>query len=718
MYKTSKKYRNINQSYVLAYYIPAKYGISDESTLKIHDLIIYELKEDKISINNPLVKYASKKCYNELFGFNIDFVVRALGSNELKVDKSNSKSMNIIGKSIAKELSALYKPELLKSNRSEKIRSKLHLSSSISNRPDIINNDKLEFENLSNKNLKSYAPSILIIDDVTTSGSTAEGIAKSIKEKNPKAKIYFFAISETCSVSYVSDERKEYSVKRNNVFIKQLNNQAIDVYSEVEKFENKKDEKVNVDDIESLFDRTDNNVNNDKIPFNIEEKRRIAKIKRDVFWRKLEAEKKKKNKLKAKKKKEAQKKLILTQIDEVIKQQENEDEKDWSYPPEEMELLVEQAKKERDKRRKKIYEENKRIRKIKSQKEKEVKEKDLERLKIVKERKRKDDLKIILEKKKLKKDQYVRIFQIAKEVNVSHNDIMSFLKSKNISVTSHMTSIDLRAQKMIFEEFLNKKQKVKKKEFVKNITSKKDSKVEIKDNKISNKKNRPKKYKKFKPLGNLLELFGFLILFFFLFIYTDDNILVEEFQYDNNTNSNNSSYNKRDYSKNNKNQKTNEYFADSYTKNNEFLKRYNKKNIQKNPSKVEKINICDPKIQFHPYDIPARLSNVRSNFVSIGKKILKRNGDYSTWNIYLEATQFHNGKFKRHRKKEKVIVKCFIDYRGKILNTSIIQNSTNNYFFEGRAKEFVKELKFIPAKKGYKNVCMWISVPVYFSKRR
>ena len=67
--------------------------------------------------------------------------------------------------------------------------------------------------------------------------------------------------------------------------------------------------------------------------------------------------------------------------------------------------------------------------------------------------------------------------------------------------------------------------------------------------------------------------------------------------------------------------------------------------------------------------------------------------------------------------KEKVIVRCFIDHKGRILNTSTIQNSTNNFFFENKAKQFVRELKFISAKKDYKNVCMWISVPVYFSKR-
>ena len=35
-----------------------------------------------------------------------------------------------------------------------------------------------------------------------------------------------------------------------------------------------------------------------------------------------------------------------------------------------------------------------------------------------------------------------RIFQVAKELNISHKDILNFLKEKYIKVTSHMATID------------------------------------------------------------------------------------------------------------------------------------------------------------------------------------------------------------------------------------------------------------------------------------
>ena len=35
-----------------------------------------------------------------------------------------------------------------------------------------------------------------------------------------------------------------------------------------------------------------------------------------------------------------------------------------------------------------------------------------------------------------------RIFQIAKELNISHMDILSFLKAKDINVTNHMAPVD------------------------------------------------------------------------------------------------------------------------------------------------------------------------------------------------------------------------------------------------------------------------------------
>ena len=46
-----------------------------------------------------------------------------------------------------------------------------------------------------------------------------------------------------------------------------------------------------------------------------------------------------------------------------------------------------------------------------------------------------------------------RIFQIAKELNISHTDILSFLKSKKVDVASHMSPVDETVHQMIMAEF-------------------------------------------------------------------------------------------------------------------------------------------------------------------------------------------------------------------------------------------------------------------------
>ena len=41
-----------------------------------------------------------------------------------------------------------------------------------------------------------------------------------------------------------------------------------------------------------------------------------------------------------------------------------------------------------------------------------------------------------------KRDAKKRIYQIAKELNLSHEEIISFLKENEISVSSHMSPVD------------------------------------------------------------------------------------------------------------------------------------------------------------------------------------------------------------------------------------------------------------------------------------
>ncbi len=53
-----------------------------------------------------------------------------------------------------------------------------------------------------------------------------------------------------------------------------------------------------------------------------------------------------------------------------------------------------------------------------------------------------------------------RIFQIAKELNISHTEILNFLKDKGIVVTSHMSPVDVDAMSLIEDEFAKDKENV------------------------------------------------------------------------------------------------------------------------------------------------------------------------------------------------------------------------------------------------------------------
>ena len=53
-----------------------------------------------------------------------------------------------------------------------------------------------------------------------------------------------------------------------------------------------------------------------------------------------------------------------------------------------------------------------------------------------------------------------RIFQIAKELNISHTDILSFLRSRDVEVSSHMSPVDENVYKMILGEFSKDKEQV------------------------------------------------------------------------------------------------------------------------------------------------------------------------------------------------------------------------------------------------------------------
>ena len=697
MYYLTEKQKNIISSYCLGYYTPKKWNrdIDHHASIVFSDYLLHQFKNDLVDREDKYIQLAAEECIETLYAMNIDIVVRPLSHNERIASRAKSKSINVLGEEIAKKLDAKYMPECIISNRNNDSRIPLKNAGNFNNRKEIIKNDNLSFNLNKDFKKKGLSPSILIIDDITTSGATAQGIAKAIKSYNDSCDIYLFVLGETCSYSHVSEERMLKSQKRNENLLKRINNF------------NKKRNKTIVHAPEIV--EKDWSYDVDEMNILVEEAKK-DKAKRQ----KLNNEQKEIKRKKA----ENEKRLKEIELGRIKALEEKQKIK-----------LIENARKKREERIEKAYKENQSRRLIKREKEKDVKEKDLKELKVIKNRKNDEKIKVLIEKKKPKKDSYVRLTDLAKELKVSPQKIITFLNSKGIYNESYAppsSTVDLKTEKLIRKKFVNEKKKTLRKKAI---------------------------------AGDIFGILGLITFIYFVFFYEPENQLDQKFKYDNSSRGDYSSFNNKkenssindfkdryedarkfvkdnfDESYENARKFVEDNYEDakkdiekSFEKNkkevSEFFNKNEKKitrnNSQKNRRKVEKISSCSPKKQFHPYDTPARLSNTKSNFVSNTVKIYKNGAgvDSSKWNIYLEATQFHNGKFKRHRKKEKVIVRCFIDHRGRILNTSIIQNSTNNFFFENKAKEFVKELKFIPANKDYKNVCMWISVPVYFSKRR
>ena len=957
MYKVDK-INGIVSSYTLGYYLPSKYGVKHSSSEKIHDYLLYNFKDNKINKSNyKWIELAANKC-NEKFS-NIDIVIRALGSSELKPSTAKNKSGNILGKRIAERLNAHYVPELLSSKRNIKIlRKKLAQSGAIKNRPAIIANDKLSFSSGSNGYYNNpQSPRILIIDDITTSGSTAAGIAKAINTTfNNSCEIYFFVLGETCSKPFVSEEKLESSIKRNDR-----------LFNTIETYDPEKIEKEKLKLIE---------IKNQK--------------EKELKLRK-EAEKKRLKEERLKKKEQVSLPLVdtlvvgdfvkhklfgegiillrigekvgiefegglrrklninyanLKKIESLTRKQQT---RDWSYDKADQKKLEELVRKER--------------------------------------REKRNELKLKEEAKQREKRDSIRIFQLAKELNISHNDIVDFLKEKGISVTSHMSVIDGKTQKIVYTELVKDKQSSKrdkkkqvklKKDTVKKRTKRETEIIDLFEPKQKSKKNKSqekklqdininfkglkKKYphldieqefdrmsdwllyndKKYKDheaffenwlkeeekirlnkeiesrLNNLAEYAEQLRLKKetdelrdLISTYKDEDQAKEYLKKEAEEQRAKEYAEEQRLKKEAEEQRAKEYAElqrlekelemirqeeekrrekeklkiqkkligrERFLKEQEFKKRQkiaeekrlkedkskkkihqrnlqlqkegrkrkieekisaqklkikkeaarakkikhitvviittiflfiifiislqegtvNQKNMEEvtieetekeviipdffneyqkkleinkgsnsqleakhktpkreqvstnespkksKPNKKEEFNIkidnfnttipiqnkkidnCSPKesnnnnrnAKDRPATLMRNLSNYHAERVSIFDPTVKTNDGFETWNIYLEESQFLKGKFRYHRKVEKVIVNCFVDNKGKVIQMEILENSSNKTRYEEEAEKLIYVLDFLPGVKNNQDICMWVPISVIFSKRR
>lgn len=181
---TDWQYTNcgLSESYYLAYYMP--YGDVTNWTSRIHKFKNKEDEEDYEILTN-LVTNAIKE--DDL---QFDFVVRALGHNNKYARKDDP--IRDFAVEVAKASNARYIPMLIKKHNAT---APLHTMGrqarfQVSRGNYYVDESKRKELDLNNKK-------ILIVDDITTTGSSLIEICRALHEIWPKAKVYSLCLART-----------------------------------------------------------------------------------------------------------------------------------------------------------------------------------------------------------------------------------------------------------------------------------------------------------------------------------------------------------------------------------------------------------------------------------------------------------------------------------------------------------------------------------------
>ena len=174
--------RNLKKCYYLYDYLPKNKFSQDQKSK-----LILDFKDNEGSAVLQWCIEASKACGLKFARTNIDVIIRVLGHDELEAGKIDL-PLDKLGRNISRAINASYQPEILyksSTNKSLKFLGKEGRENEL--------HQKYNFKNVGNiSNL-----SILIIDDITTTGSTIKEVCRAIMEQVPQAKLYFFALGKT-----------------------------------------------------------------------------------------------------------------------------------------------------------------------------------------------------------------------------------------------------------------------------------------------------------------------------------------------------------------------------------------------------------------------------------------------------------------------------------------------------------------------------------------
>ncbi|WP_276485775.1 ComF family protein [Paraflavitalea pollutisoli] len=172
-------------------------------TKRSADFITKQLMDFKADYKAQVAAFSEISAIEiEKTGIEFDYIIRALGSNETTATRPNRVRSLCIA--IHEGSGGTYSP--LSVAKKRKTKSLKYLS-----RPERI--AELEDVYYLTKGIDWNSLNILVVDDITTTGTTLEVIGKLIKDECPDAKLYGYCLAQTKKPEYAGVSNNEKDVE-------------------------------------------------------------------------------------------------------------------------------------------------------------------------------------------------------------------------------------------------------------------------------------------------------------------------------------------------------------------------------------------------------------------------------------------------------------------------------------------------------------------------
>lgn len=172
---------NLYGAFYLFNYVPVRNNKQDTVSK-----FLLKFKDNDKKAVKQWIEIASEECKHIFQPMNIDSIIRVLGHKEKKSTKTLT-PLDKLGKAIGSAIGSKYEPKTLtktQTNQSLKFLSKKNRENQLKG---------IYTYKPSNKNPKS----LLLIDDVTTTGTTIAEVCRAIHKSSPDTEIYFLALAKT-----------------------------------------------------------------------------------------------------------------------------------------------------------------------------------------------------------------------------------------------------------------------------------------------------------------------------------------------------------------------------------------------------------------------------------------------------------------------------------------------------------------------------------------